>query len=68
MKKIIFMLTLLMGITASANAQAVIADNGTLKDNWYVGVGAGANAWNNVTSCTLFNTKTTETDGKTNTR
>lgn len=66
MKKIIFMLTLLMGITASANAQAVIADNGTLKDNWYVGVGAGANVWNNVTSWTLFNTKSNAADGKTN--
>ena len=66
MKKIIFMLTLLMGIAASANAQTAIADNGTLKDNWYVGVGAGANVWNNVTSWTLFNTKSTVPDGKTN--
>ena len=66
MKKIIFMLTLLMGIIASANAQTAIVDNGTAKDNWYVGVGVGTNVWNDVTSWALFNTKSNVVDGKTN--
>ena len=66
MKKFIFMLTLLMGITVSANAQTAIVDNGTAKDNWYVGVGVGTNVWNDVTSWALFNTKSNVVDGKTN--
>ena len=66
MKKFIFMLTLLMGITVSANAQTAIVDNGTAKDNWYVGVGVGTNVWNDATSWTLFNTKSNVVDGKTN--
>ena len=57
MKKIIMMLALVMGIAVSANAQTAIVDNGTAKDNWYVGVGVGTNVWNDVNSWTLFNTK-----------
>lgn len=66
MKKFIFMLTLLMGITVSANAQTAIVDNGTLKDNWYVGFGVGTNVWNDATSWTLFNTKSNAVDDKEN--
>lgn len=46
-----------MGIAVSANAQTALVDNGTAKDNWYVGVGVGTNVWNDVNSWTLFNTK-----------
>lgn len=66
MKKFIFMITLLMGMVFSANAQSTLVDNGTVKDNWYVGVGVGTNVWNDVNSWTLFNTKTSVIDGKTN--
>lgn len=58
MKKIIMMLALVMGFAVSANAQTALVDNGTTKDNWYVGVGVGTNVWNDVNSWTLFNTKT----------
>ena len=51
------MLALVMGIAVSANAQTALVDNGTAKDNWYVGVGVGTNVWNDVNSWTLFNTK-----------
>lgn len=57
MKKIIMMFALVMGIAVSANAQTALVDNGTAKDNWYVGVGVGTNVWNDVNSWTLFNTK-----------
>lgn len=49
MKKIIMMLTLIMGLVVSANAQTAIVDNGTAKDNWYVAGGVGTNVWNNTT-------------------
>lgn len=57
MKKIIMMFALVMGIAVSATAQTALVDNGTAKDNWYVGVGVGTNVWNDVNSWTLFNTK-----------
>lgn len=66
MKKIIMMLTLILGLVVSANAQTALVDNGTVKDNWYVGVGVGTNVWNDVTSWTLFNAKSNVNDGKTN--
>lgn len=57
MKKIIMMFALVMGIAVSATAQTALVDNGTAKDNWYVGVGVGTNVWNDVNSWTLFNMK-----------
>lgn len=66
MKKFIFMITLLMGMVFSANAQSTLVDNGTIKDNWYVGVGVGTNVWNDVNSWTLFNANSAISDGKTN--
>lgn len=51
------MFALVMGIAVSATAQTALVDNGTAKDNWYVGVGVGTNVWNDVNSWTLFNTK-----------
>lgn len=56
MKKIIMMFALVMGFAVSATAQTALVDNGTTKDNWYVGVGVGTNVWNDVNSWTLFNT------------
>ena len=66
MKKFIMMLTLIMGLAVSANAQTALVDNGTAKDNWYVGLGVGTNVWNDATSWTLFNAKSQVNDGKTN--
>lgn len=66
MKKFIFMITLLMGMVFSANAQSTLVDNGTIKDNWYVGVGVGTNVWNDVNSWTLFNAKTSSVGGENN--
>ena len=66
MKKIIMMLTLIMGLVAIANAQTALVDNGTVKDNWYIGGGVGTNVWNEATSWTLFNAKSMVNDGKTN--
>ena len=66
MKKFIFMITLLMGMVFSVNAQSTLVDNGTIKDNWYVGVGVGTNVWNDVNSWTLFNAKTSSVGGKNN--
>lgn len=66
MKKIIMMFALMMGIAVSAVAQTAIVDNGTVKDNWYVGGGVGTNVWNGATSWTLFNAKSNVNDGKTN--
>ena len=50
------MFALVMGFAVSATAQTALVDNGTTKDNWYVGVGVGTNVWNDVNSWTLFNT------------
>ena len=66
MKKFIFMITLLMGMVMSINAQKSLVDNGTVKDNWYIGVGVGTNVWNDGNSWTLFNAKSNVVDGKTN--
>lgn len=66
MKKFIFMIALFMGMVMSVNAQTALVDNGTIKDNWYVGVGVGTNVWNDGNSWTLFNAKSTVVDGKTN--
>lgn len=66
MKKIFMMFALLMGIAVCANAQSALVDNGTAKDNWYIGAGVGTNVWNNGTSWTLFNTKTVVSDDRTN--
>lgn len=66
MKKFIFVFALILGLAVSANAQTALVDNGTLKDNWYVGVGVGTNVWNDVNSWTMFNTKSNVNDGKTN--
>lgn len=60
------MLTLILGLVVSANAQTALVDNGTVKDNWYVGGGIGTNVWNDATSWTLFNTNSKVNDGKTN--
>lgn len=57
MKKIIMMLTLMMSVAVAANAQTALVDNGTAKDNWYIGGGIGTNVWNNGTSWTMFNDK-----------
>lgn len=66
MKKIIMMLTLMLGLVVSANAQTELVDNGTVKDNWYVGGGIGTNVWNDITSWTLFGSKSNVNDGVTN--
>ena len=66
MKKIILMFALIMSMVVSANASTAIVDNGTIKDNWYVGIGVGTNVWNDVNSWTLFNANSTISDGKTN--
>lgn len=66
MKKIIMMLTLIMGLVMSVNAQTSLVDNGTAKDNWYVGGGIGTNVWNDANSWTLFNAKSNVNDGVTN--
>lgn len=60
------MFALIMSMVVSANANTTIVDNGTIKDNWYVGVGVGTNVWNDVNSWTLFNAKSIVNDGKTN--
>ena len=56
------MFALIMGMAVSANAQTAIVDNGTAKDNWYIGGGVGTNVWNNVTSWALFNSNCVEGD------
>lgn len=66
MKKIFMVFALLMGISICANAQSALVDNGTAKDNWYVGAGVGTNVWNDGNSWTLFNAKSQVEDGKTN--
>ena len=66
MKKIIMMFALIMSVSVYAMAQTAIVDNGTVKDNWYVGGGVGTNVWNDGTSWTLFNTNSNVNDGKTN--
>lgn len=66
MKKVIMIMALLMGLVISADAQKYLVDNGTLKDNWYVGAGVGTNVWNDGNSWTLFNAKSGVVDGKTN--
>lgn len=60
------MFALIMGFTVCANAQTSLVDNGTIKDNWYIGGGIGTNVWNDGTSWTLFNAKSYVEDGKTN--
>lgn len=66
MKKIIFILTLMMSLTLTVNAQSSLVDNGGVKDNWYIGGTVGTNVWNDVNSWTMFNTKSVVSDGKTN--
>lgn len=66
MKKIFMMFALVMGFMVSANAQTALVDNGTAKDNWYIGAGVGTNVWNDGTSWSLFNAKSQVEDGKTN--
>ena len=65
MKKIIMMFALVLGFAVCANAQTALVDNGTAKDNWYLGVGVGTNVWNDATSWTLFNTESRYVDEKT---
>lgn len=60
------MFALIMSMVVSANANTTIVDNGTIKDNWYIGVGVGTNVWNDVNSWALFNAKSIVNDGKTN--
>lgn len=66
MKKLILMFALMMGFAVYTNAQTALVDNGTAKDNWYLGGGIGTNVWNDVTSWQLFNAKSVVNDGKTN--
>lgn len=66
MKKIIMMFALIMGVAVSAVAQTAIVDDGTVKDNWYVGGGVGTNVWNDANSWTLFNTNAYVKDNLTN--
>lgn len=55
MKKILMLLVFMMSVAVSASAQTALVDNGTAKDNWYVGAGVGTNVWNNGSSWTIFN-------------
>lgn len=48
------MLTLIMGLAVSASAQTAIVDNGTVKDNWYVGGGVGTLVWDNTSKWSNF--------------
>lgn len=66
MKKIFMMFALMMGIVMSANAQEALVDNGTAKDNWYIGAGVGTNIWNDGNSWTLFNSNSQYRDEKAN--
>lgn len=66
MKKFIMMFALIMGVAVSAVAQTAIVDDGTVKDNWYVGGGVGTNVWDDANSWTLFNAKSNVNDSKTN--
>ena len=52
MKKFIMMFALIMGVAVSAVAQTAIVDDGTVKDNWYVGGGVGTNVWS-LQTCTI---------------
>lgn len=51
------LLVFMMSVAVSASAQTALVDNGTAKDNWYVGAGVGTNVWNNGSSWTIFNDK-----------
>lgn len=67
MKKFILMFALIMGMVVSANANSTLVDNGTFKDNWYVGLGGGSNVWNDADSWILFKSYSKAHNGKENT-
>lgn len=53
MKKFIFSLVLLFVGILGISAQVI--DNGSAKDNWYIGGGIGTQIWNNFNSWQAFN-------------